>query len=71
MYFDYPLIQCTKNEMNKDTRSCFVHLSNVLEMGRSIFEFDPSRDKEYHGLKDYSLLFDDIILIPKHKLDRT
>lgn len=48
MYFDYQLIQCTYNEMNKDTQPCYVHLSNVHEIGRSIFRFYPSRDKEYN-----------------------
>ena len=38
-----------ENGMNKDTYSCFVHLSNEHEMGKTIFRFDPSRDKEYNG----------------------
>ena len=49
MYSNNPLVQCTKNGLNKDTYSCYVHLSNEHEMGKTIFRFDPSRDKEYNG----------------------
>ena len=49
MYLNNPLVQCTKHGMNKDTYSCFVHLSNEHEMGKTIFRFDASRDKEYNG----------------------
>ena len=49
MYSNNQLVQCTKNGMNKDTYSCFVHLSGVHEICRSIFRFYPSRDKEYNG----------------------
>ena len=51
IYSNNPLVQCTKNGMNKDTYSCFVHLSNEHEMGKTIFRFDPCRDKEYNGAK--------------------